>query len=384
MIKRPHIALDIETSRVYGRRILRGISRYLFAHVKWSIYIEQHEIGGEICELLSRWEGEGIISRQITPLAVQLLRKRRLAAIDLSNFRPHMGVPRINSADVEIGRMAAKHFLERGFHDFGCCEYADQHWSQKRGQGFVKEVRLAQGTCARYEQPFRTHAQLWDEDQNRLITWLQDIPKPVGVFATNDLLGHHVLIACNRAGLHVPEQVAVLGVDNDELLCGLCNPPLSSVILDLEQIGYEAAAWLDKIMQGDKPAAGALLEVSPLGIAVRQSTDIFAISDPDIAGALRFIREHACDGINVQDVLNHISVSRSWLERGFRTHLGRSPQTEIRRMQIDHCKTLLKTTSLTLDRIAIMTGFKHAEYMSALFKRETGEPPGRFRRLNQP
>ncbi len=384
MIKRPRIALDIETSRVYGRRILEGISRYMLAHAKWSIYTEQHELGGEICELLSRWKGEGVISRQITPQAVQQLRKRRLAVIDLSHLLPHLGLPRINSADVDIGRMAARHFIERGFHNFGCCEYADQHWSQKRGQGFVNEVRQAQGTCARYEQPFRTQAHSWDENQNRLTKWLQDIPKPVGVLATNDLLGHHVLVACNRAGLHVPEQVAVLGVDNDELLCGLCNPPLSSVILDLEQIGYEAAAWLDRIMQGNKPAAGALLEVSPLGIAVRQSTDIFAISDPDIAGALQFIREHACDGMSVQDVLNHFSVSRSWLERGFRNHLGRSPQAEIRRLQIDHCKTLLKTTDLTLDRIAAMAGFKHAEYMSALFKRETGEPPGRFRRLSQP
>lgn len=383
MIKRPHIALDIETSRVYGRRILMGISRYLFAHAKWSIYIEQHEIGGEICELLSRWKGEGIISRQITPLAVQLLRKRRLAAVDLSNFLPHMGVPRINSADVEIGRMAAKHFIERGFHDFGCCEYVDQHWSQQRGRGFDEEVRLARGNCAKYGQPFRTHGHLWDEDQNRLAKWLSGLPKPVGILATNDLLGHHVLDACNRAGLLVPEQVAVLGVDNDELLCGLCNPPLSSVIPDPEQIGYEAAAWLDRIMQGDQPAPDALLEVPPLGIAVRQSTDIFAVSDPDIARALQFIREHACDGITVQDVLSHITVSRSWLERGFRTHLGRSPQAEIRRTQIDRCKTLLKTTDLTLDRIASMAGFKHAEYMSALFKRETGEPPGKFRRQIQ-
>jgi LacI family transcriptional regulator len=378
--KRPRIALDIETSRVYGRRILMGISRYMFAHAKWSIYIEQHEIGGDLCELLSRWKGEGIISRQINPAAVKQLRKRKLAAVDLSNFFPHMGVPRINSADFEIGRMAAKHFIERGFQDFGCCGYIDQHWSQQRANGFADEVRYARGTCVDFEQPFRTHAHSWDEDQNRLASWLSNLPKPVGVLATNDLLGHHVLDACTRAGLLVPEQVAVLGVDNDELLCGLCNPQLSSVIPDPEQIGYEAAGWLDRIMRGEKPERDAILEIPPLGIAVRQSTDIYAVSDPDIARALQFIREHACDGISVQDVVNHISASRSWLERGFRVHLGRSPQAEIRRTQIDRCKELLKTTDLTLDRIASMAGFRHCEYMSALFKKEIGESPGRFRR----
>lgn len=359
-----------------------GISRYLFTHAKWSIYIEQHEIGGDISELLTRWKGDGIISRQISPDAVKQLRKRRLAAVDLSNFLPHLGVPRINSADFEIGRMAAKHFAERGYQNFGCCSYVEQHWSTQRWLGFADEVRFARGSCAIYEQPFRTHAHLWDEDQNRLASWLSNLPKPVGVLATNDLLGHHVLDACSRVGLLVPEQIAVLGVDNDELLCGLCNPPLSSVIPDPEQIGYEAAAWLDRIMQGEKPDPDAILEVQPLGIAVRQSTDSFAVADPDIARALQFIREHACDGINVPDVLHHVSASRSWLERGFRTHIGRSPQAEIRRAQIDRCKELLKTTDLTLDRIAAMTGFKHCEYMSALFKRETGVSPGRFRRQN--
>ena len=138
-------------------------------------------------------------------------------------------------------------------------------------------------------------------------------------------------------------------MDNDELLCGLSNPPLSSVIPNPEGIGYEAAAWLDKMMQGEKPPSDAILEVPPLGIAVRQSTEIFAVPDQEIARALRFIREHACEGTTVQDVLDHLRVSRSWLERGFRTHLGRSPQAEIRRTQISRCKELLRMTDLSLE-----------------------------------
>jgi LacI family transcriptional regulator len=188
-----------------------------------------------------------------------------------------------------------------------------------------------------------------------------------------------VLDACARGDLLVPEQAAVIGVDNDELLCGLCNPPLSSVIPNPEGIGYEAAAWLDRMMQGEKASDDAMLEVPPLGITVRQSTDIFAVPDAEIARALRFIRDHACEGVTVQDVLNHLRVSRSWLERGFRNHLGRSPQAEIRRTQVARCKELLRMTDLPLERIARLTGFKHPEYMSVLFKRETGETPGRYR-----
>ncbi len=272
MRTRPRVALDIETSRVYGRRILLGVSRYLIANRPWSIYIEQHEIGGDVLRLLSRWKGDGVITRQITPESAKHIQKRNIAAVDLSNFLPHLGVPRINSGDLAIGRMAAEHFIERGFKNFAVCEYLDQHWSLQRRMGFVAEVEFAGGKCAVYEQPFRTQAESWDKDQERLAAWLGTLPKPVGILATNDLLGHHVLDACARAVLLVPEQVAVLGVDNDELLCGLSNPSLSSVIPNPEGIGYEAAAWLDKMMQGDNPSKDAILEVPPLGIAVRQST----------------------------------------------------------------------------------------------------------------
>jgi LacI family transcriptional regulator len=233
------------------------------------------------------------------------------------------------------------------------------------------------------EQPFRTRAQLWDRDQSRLISWLMELPKPVAVFATNDLLGHHVLDACGVGELSAPEQVAVLGVDNDELLCGLCDPPLSSINPDPERIGYEAASWLDRMMKGERTPDEAFLEVPPLGIVVRQSSDIFAVPDEDFATALRFIREHACDGITVKEVAEHVAVSRSWLERHFRLHLNRSPQAEIRNVQIKRCKELLRDTDLPLRTISRLAGFKHIEYMSVVFKRLTGESPGHYRNLKR-
>jgi LacI family transcriptional regulator len=210
------------------------------------------------------------------------------------------------------------------------------------------------------------------------LEWLHSLRKPVGIFATNDLRGQHVLDACARDNIAVPEQAAVIGVDNDELLCGLCNPPLSSVIPNPERIGFEAAAWLDRLMRGETPAVMEV-EVPPKGVAVRQSSDVYAVSDPTIASALRFIRERACDGLTVQQVLEHLVVSRSWLERNFRKILNRSPQAEIRNVQLKRCKELLRTTAMSLEKIAQLTGFEHPEYMSVVFKRVTGETPGRYR-----
>lgn len=381
MTSRPRVALDVETSRVYGRGILKGISSYLVSNRPWSIYIEQHEIGGDVRRLLSRWDGDGIITRQLTAESKETIQSRGLAAVDLSNFHPSMGIPRICSADSACGREAAQHFVERGFKNFACCVYQGQYWSQQRAKGYATEVEFSGFECEVYEQPFRVQAQKWDQDQDRLAEWLAGLAKPVGVLATNDLLGHHVLDACGRAGIMVPEQVAVLGVDNDELLCNLTNPPMSSVILNPERIGFEAARRLDQIMEGKTADEDEdeVTEIPSMGIAVRQSTDIFAVPDPEIARALRYIREHACEGATVQDVLDYMAVSRSWLERGFREHFGRSPKAEIRNVQIVRCKELLRMTDLSLESIARLTGFKHTEYMGVMFKRETGLSPGKYR-----
>jgi LacI family transcriptional regulator len=377
MAERPRVALDVETSLVYGRRILEGVSRYLSANRPWSIYLEQHELGSDLPGLLKRWAGDGIITRQATPSSVKLLSRRHLAAVDLGDIHPPLGIVRIGSADGAIGRMAAEHLLERGFQSFGCCSFTNEHWSQRRRNGFVAEVGHAGFECSVYESP-RAGLKVWKQDQTKLVEWLRSLPKPVGILATNDLRGQHVLDACARENVAVPEQAAVIGVDNDELLCNLCNPPLSSVIPDPERIGYAAAEWLDRLMQGEKPKAMEK-EIVPQGIAVRQSSDVFAVSDPVLAKALRFIRERACEGVSVQDLLDHLCVSRSWLERNFRKLVNRSPQAAIRLVQIKRCKELLRATSLPLEKIARLAGFEHPEYMSVVFKRETGDTPGHYR-----
>jgi LacI family transcriptional regulator len=204
------------------------------------------------------------------------------------------------------------------------------------------------------------------------------LPRPVGILAANDVRGIEVLGACQASELKVPEEVAVLGVDDDALLYEICAPPLSSIIPNIEEIGYEAAALLDQLMNNKRTPASERF-IPPLGIATRHSTDVMSVGDPEFAAAVRFIRENACHGVTVADVFNHVSLSRSTLERRFRSYLGRSPQAEIRAIQIARAERLLAETDHAIQRIAELVGFEHTEYFNVVFKREAGQTPGEYR-----
>jgi len=251
----------------------------------------------------------------------------------------------------------------------------------ERREAFVQAVRASDFQAAVYESRWRgPGTPAWDVDQERLTRWLGQLPLPVGLASCNDLRGQHVLEACRRAGLAVPEQVAVIGVDNEELLCRLCDPPLSTVIPSARRIGYEAARLLDGLMSRSSPPPTAELLIPPSGVVTRQSTDTLAVDDPDVRAALQFIRESACDGIRIDDVLREVPISRSLLERRFRQAIGRSPHAEIRAVQVRRAAQLLTETDVPLKRIADLSGFAHMEYLSYFFKRATGESPRDYRR----
>ena len=231
-----------------------------------------------------------------------------------------------------------------------------------------------------YESPWHEPgAHLCELEQVRISQWLKSLPRPVGVMTSNDVRGIDVLDACRRWDLRVPEEVAVLGVDDDALLCEICSPPLSSIVPNIERIGSEAAALLERLMGGGKSGFEESF-VPPLGITTRRSTDVLSVDDPPFAAAVRFIRENACHGITVGDVLETLPMSRSTLERRFRTYLGHSPQSEIRAVQLARARQLLVETDHPLHRIAELVGFDHPEYFSVLFKREAGQTPGQYRR----
>ena len=239
------------------------------------------------------------------------------------------------------------------------------------------QSRAENAPCFVY-QPSRDRSRIDGRQTEDIARWVRKLPKPIGIMATYDYRAQQLLDGCRRHGIEVPDQVAVIGVDNDELLCELAHPPLTSIIPNTHRTGYEAAALLDGLMSG-APAPSLTHLIPPLGVATRQSTDVLAIEDPHVARAMRHIRDHACEGIDVADVLHAVPQARRLLERRFKKILGRTPHEEILRVQLDRVKTLLSQTDLSLADIAERTGFEHVEYLSVVFKKKVGVPPSQYR-----
>jgi LacI family transcriptional regulator len=208
--------------------------------------------------------------------------------------------------------------------------------------------------------------------------WLRSLPKPVGVFVPNDLWGVQVGEACRQVELRVPEDVAILGVGNDDLYCELTRPPLSSIIVPAEQIGYEAAALLDRLLSGGKPPREPIL-LSPIGVATRRSTEVLAIDDPDVVAAVRYIREHAHLPLRVSDVLRQVPSGRRTLERRCRRALGWGLGEEIRRTHLEQARRLLATTDLPIKALATQAGFSDYCHMAVAFRKELGTSPSAYR-----
>jgi LacI family transcriptional regulator len=375
----PKVALIIETSVIYGRRILAGVARYLRSHHRWSIFIEQHELGAPPPNWLTSGRWDGILSRPTDQAMARLFRRMEVPVVDLNDLHENLNLPWVGSDHAAIGRMGASHLLERGFRNFAFCGFANELWSQQRYTGFCSGIRRKNVPISLYETPWRGPSMpRWDKDIEQIVQWLITLPKPVAIMTCNDVRGLHVLDACNRAGLLVPEEVAVVGVDDEEIMCELCSPPLSSVAPNPDRIGYAAAELLDTLMAQKSPRQ-LRISVDPIRVFSRQSTDVMTVSDWAVASAARYMREQALHGCRVIDVLQKVNMSRATLEKRFRKHLNRSPKQEIRRLQIQRIQQLLVETDFTLERIAELSGFEHPEYMSVLFKRETGQTPGKYR-----
>jgi len=379
MNRPPRVALIIETSVIYGRRILTGIARYLRSHHRWSVFLEQHELGTRPPAWLSSGKWDGILSRPTDPELARLFRRVRVPVVDLNDLYEDLGFPWVGSDHAGIGRLGASHLLERGFRHFAFCGFSGELWATQRRDGFCTEIKAKGLPVSVYESPWHgPNVPRWDKDIDDIVRWLQRLPQPLAVMSCNDVRGLHVLDACARFGAFVPEQVAVVGVDNEEIFCELCTPPLSSVEPDPERIGYEAAGFLDALMAGDSPPRKRI-SIDPIRVMARGSTEALAIGDPMVVAAMRFIHQQSVFGCKVSDVLRHVRVSRTLLERRFRQHLKRSPHAEIRTMQLSRVKQLLTETDFTLERIAELSGFEHQEYMSVVFKRTCGLTPGQYR-----
>lgn len=282
------------------------------------------------------------------------------------------GTPIVKTDDVTIGKMAAEYLIGRGFRQFAFCGFDTMFWSQDRRKGFGERVTQAGFKIHYYEQPKSRAKRLPAEEQIIIADWLKSLPKPVGLMACNDDRGREVIEACRIAGLHIPEEIAVLGVDNDELVCKLSNPPLSSIALNFEKAGYDAADLLDKLMSGKQEMTSTKIVVRPTRTVTRQSTDILAIEDREVAGAMRFIRQHCKEPIQVSDVVSAAAVSRRNLYQRFRRILGRSIHQEIRRARVEQIAQMLVETHLSVSQISSALGYPRTAHIARQFRKEKG------------
>jgi LacI family transcriptional regulator len=380
MPRRKTIALLVETSNDYARGLLHGVVSYVREHRPWSTYLAEHGRGDAPPTWLASWKGDGIIARIENARIAKAVKASRLPVVDLSAANLIAGTPFVETDDAAIAKSAFEHLRERGFKHFAYCGDDQYNWSKWRGNHFQSLVRQSgsEPHVLSSNVGHRTNDG-WIDQMARLAAWISALPKPIGIMACFDIVGRQVLEACRLVHAVVPDQVAVVGVDNDELLCELADPPLSSVAPDAHRTGYLAAEILDRLMSGKKaPASQNLIE--PLGIIVRESSDVLAIEDKDISQAIRFIRLHACEGINVSDVLADVPMSRRIMEARFKKLIGRTPHDEIDRVRLNRVKELLRETDLVMSEIAARSGYEHVEYLSVVFKKKIGLPPGEYRR----
>ncbi|MGL6097049.1 MAG: XylR family transcriptional regulator [Fimbriiglobus sp.] len=381
---RRRVALLVESSRSYGRGLLHGLAEYARITDRWIVTLDDRGLTGRVPDWLRGWRGDGIIARVESEPMARAVRATGVPVVDLRGLIRDPAFPLVETDEPEVVRLAFAHLTERGFRTVAFCGFDGTNYSEARGRLFAAQAARAGIDCHMYHPPTVRRGPTADVEraclafEPHLAGWLAGLPKPIGLMACNDIRGQQVLETCRQAGIAVPDEIGVIGVDNDELLCELCFPALSSVVPDTRMIGLEAGALLDDLMAG-RPPPGGPIYVPPRDVVARSSTDALADADPVVVTSVRFIREHACDGIGVEDVLARVRCSRSTLERAFDRSVGHSPKAEINRVRVERIKHLLAATAYPLIRVATMTGFEHPEYLSVFFRREVGQTPGQFR-----
>jgi LacI family transcriptional regulator len=330
--------------------------------------------------LLRKWGPQGIISRDLKNLEeLESWGIPLFVAVAIQPPSPKRN--NIVTNDHAIGRMAAEHLLERGFHYFGYCGFSNICWSQERGKGFIARIEEEGFRVSLYQQPKSRANRLWFREEAILAEWLRALPKPVGIMACNDDRGQHITEACGNAKIKVPYEVAVIGVDNDDQVCDIAYPSLSSVALDVDSAGFKISGLLDRMMEGEKMPPQTVI-VQPNRVVIRQSTNIVAVQDKLVSQALNFIHQNAKRLIQVDDVVKFLSVSRSNIQEKFTKTLGRTVYDEIKRVRIDLICQMLIETDLSISDIALSLGYDNTNHIARYFRQKMKMSPLDYRKLH--
>jgi len=375
------IILLLETSRAFGRQLIIGIARYSRLNGPWSFYKEPIDLKSSVPHLTT-WKPDGIIMRD-SLITKELLKLRIPTILAIHNSSYPKNLPVIKTDSSSIAKMASEHLIEKGLKNFAFCGFNNYDWSKERRFYFNRFISEAGYKTHNYILPKRIKKNDWENEQQHVSNWIKTLPKPVGIFACNDDRGQHILEVCKLIDLKVPEDVAVVGVDNDPMICEIGDPPLTSIALNVESAGYEAAKLLDGLIEKKKISKRQIL-VSPSHIVQRQSSNILAVDNAEVALAIRYIRNNAKNKILVKDVVKTTGISRRALERRFRKTIHRSIYDEIKLVRIEWISKLLIESDLSISKITSLFNFTDVEHISRYFKKEKGIGLREFRKLHQP
>ncbi len=386
----PLVAVVVVPSLSYDREIAKGVAQYAREVGDWQLYVEEEQ--DRRLPDFDSWPGQGIIASFDTESIARRVRAAGLPVVAVGGgggaFDAASGIPYVDTDNDQIATLAAEHLLERALPHFGFYGLSPSPitvWSDARGEAFARRLHAAGKSVdmllARHK-PTR-----WSLLQDELKTWLGGLSKPVGIMACDDVRARHVLEACRSLGLRVPHDVAVIGVDDDEFVCELSDPPLSSVAQAARRVGHEAAQLLDRLMRPTRFAGNKTWSypvprrtvVPPIGVAARRSTDTLAVDDPVVAATIRSIRERAVKGLEIAELVMASKLSRWQLEDRFRRAVGRSIHDDILHVRLNEARRLVTTTDLPLKQIAPWSGFRSVPYMTTLFRRYFGTTPAALR-----
>jgi len=373
------IALLIETSTSYGRELIRGIARYANLNTSWIFFNEPRGITDKLPQI-RKWKPDGIIMRD-TPENMKLLKLKIPIIVSIRYEKRVENFPNIISDSDGIGKMACEYFRNKGFTRFAFCGFDNMPWSHERQQAFRQSL-VPKEHFYIYEN--KKSNLDYEQELKWLAKWLESLPKPIALLACNDVKGAKIIEACKLAQIKIPQDIAILGVNNDDMICEITSPSLSSIALDIAKAGYEAGKTLDRIIKKRIIDVDEII-VKPKGIITRMSTDFFAINDVIVAHSLHYISENDKRIIQVSDVAKYVGTNRRNLERRFRQILGRSVHQEIKRTKIEAISKVLIETDIPISEIAFNMGFNDDHHISRYFKSIKNISPLKFReqyRLN--
>jgi LacI family transcriptional regulator len=379
------VAILVDTSTTWGRDLIAGIHRFSKERGNWELYVEPRGLEQRRW-LPAAWKGDGVIARVGFVDLAKRLKQLKLPVVNVSAITlPKVNFPRVVTDQAAAANLAAEHLLARGFRSFGYFSLLGLEYVVEHQRAFAEALRIAGHRCDVFAVPPQLGSEpTWNLDMKRLGVWLQGLPKPLAVFTWNSSSARDLIYACQRGGLAVPEEIAVLSGSDDELFCEVTPVPISAVRINSDQVGYRAAAELDEMMSNPDARPPEQILIAPRGVVERRSTDTLAVDDAAMVRALRHIREDPSRAMTVTDVARKAGLCRRTLELRFQQLLGRSPATEIRRVRMDHAIHLLKHTNLSVGTVAERSGFSSPEYMASVFRSQLASSPLHFRKQDSP